>query len=111
MISSGGRFSGGKAAGETITPVHQSGFKTFSASADSEEDYTLSLPNIIFNDASTFFFGVSLAHQPADLFLTQPPAITGLNAENNTVNVRLRIKNAGKGAFQVKLFYTVFGGV
>jgi len=111
MISSGGKFSGGKGSVSNIPPNHQTGFKTFPINPESEEDYTISLPNIQFNDASTFFFAVSLAHQPADLFLIQPPAITGLNQENNTVNVRLRVKNTGKGAFQCKLYYTIYGGI
>ena len=109
MISSGNRFSGGKKE-ITNTPLIQNGSKVFTTEADCEKEYTISIPNLLFNDDSTFAFSVSLFHQASDLFLTEYPVITGMNPENGTVNVRLKVKNEGKGAFEVKLFYTVFGG-
>ena len=110
MISSGNRFSGGKKE-ITNTPSIQRGSKLFTTEPNCEKEYTISIPNLIFNDDSTFAFAVSLFHQASDLFLTEDPVITGMNPENQTINVRIKVKNEGKGAFEVKLFYTVFGGV
>ncbi len=109
MISSGNRFSGGKKE-VSNTPLIQKGSKTFPTEANCEKEYTISIPKLLFNDSSTFAFSVSLFHQASDLHLTEDPVITGMNPENGTINVRLKIKNEGEGAFEVKLFYTVFGG-
>ncbi len=109
MISSGNRFSGGNKE-VTNTPLIQKGNKVFPTEANCEKEYTISISNLLLNDSSTFAFSVSLFHQASDLFLTEDPVITGMNPENGTINVRLKIKNEGDGAFEVKLFYTVFGG-
>lgn len=113
MINNSNRFSGGaitQKKGASNTPTIQKGFRVFPTIADSEEEYTISIPNVIINEESTYSFSVSLFHQAHELFLTEDPVITGLNYEENSINVRLKIKNTGKGAFEVKLFYTIFGG-
>lgn len=113
MINNSNRFSGGaitQKKGASNTPTIQKGFRVFPTIADSEEEYTISIPNVVINEESTFAFSVSLFHQAHELFLTEDPVITGLNYEENSINVRLKIKNTGKGAFEVKLFYTIFGG-
>ena len=54
--------------------------------------------------------GCDIAVDCAGLPLTFLQCLEVINPENGTVNVRLKVKNEGKGAFEVKLFYTVFGG-
>lgn len=110
MISSGGRFSGGKASGSTIVPALQKGSKKFTTVPNQTEDYSLSLSPIIFDENTCFSFSVSLAHQPHELSLIEPPTITGFNEETNTVNIRLKVENTGKGAFEVTVYYVVHGG-
>jgi S-adenosylhomocysteine hydrolase len=109
MISASNRFSVSK-DDVTKTPLIQKGIRVFTTNAKSEEEYTISIQNIVFDEFSTFSFSVSLFHQAHELFLVEDPVITGMDEEANAINVRLKINNTGEGAFEVKLFYTVFGG-
>ncbi len=111
MINTGNKFSGGsKTFGTKKIPAIQTGTKIFNAIPESEEEYSLNLTPILFNENTTFAFSVSFSHQSHELFLSESPVITGFSEEDDSVNVRLKIKNDGKGAFEVKLYYTVFGG-
>lgn len=111
MINTGGnRFGGVKTSQSTTIPSIQNGSRIFTTIPNSEEEYTVSLQGILFDEKSTFAFSVSLFHQAHELFLVEDPVITGMDSEAQTVNVRLKIKNTGEGAFEVKLFYTAFGG-
>ena len=110
MINTGNRFGGVKTSQNSSIPAIQNGSKNFTPRPDSEEEYMVSIQEIFFDEHSTFAFSVSLFHQAHELFLVEDPVITGMDSEARTVNVRLKIKNTGKGAFEVKLFYTVFGG-
>ena len=111
MINTGGKFGGMKAPEHRgKPPALQKGSRIFTVIPESEEEYTLSIQGIDFDDDTTFAFTVSLFHQAHELFLVEDPVITGMNQEAQSINVRLKVKNTGKGAFEVKLFYTAFGG-
>lgn len=110
MINTGNKFSGGsKIAGSKKTPLIQRGVKSFTTKPKSEEEYSLNLTPVYFDEKTTFTFSVSFSHQAHELFLSESPVITGFNQEDDSINIRLKIKNDGEGAFEVKLFYTAFG--
>lgn len=108
MISTGNRFGGIKQSSSETPAGIQKGKKTFTTVPESEAEYTLSIQDILFDESSTFAFTLSFTHQAHELFLVESPVITGMDDEGKSVNVRLKIRNEGKGAFEATLFYTIF---